>query len=106
MERGGDIAGPRAIDETLYIANSGNIVVANNLARNISTYDEGPENPAGAYKVAQRLRGTDIAPFHDTYGRVEPLLGNNKKGLVYLEPAAKGLPKDAKLQYHFGMTLH
>jgi tetratricopeptide (TPR) repeat protein len=106
LERKGEIVGPRAIYETLYEANSGNIVVANNLASYVSTYDEGPENLERAFKIAQRLRDTDVAPFQDTYGWIEYLRGNYEEALTYLEPAAKGLLNDAVVQYHLGMTLH
>ena len=50
------------------------------------------------------MRGTDLAPFQDTYGWIAHRKGNFDEALDYLEPAAAGLPSDPLVQFHLGMT--
>lgn len=100
LERSGDIDGAIAIYEDLYKANSDSAVLANNLASLISSYREDDESLERAYRVARRLRGTDVPAFQDTYGWITFRLGNLQEALDYLEPAAKGLPQDPIVQYH------
>ncbi len=52
----------------------------------------------------RRLKGTDIPAFKDTYGWIAHRNGNHEEALIYLEPAAAGLPNDPLAQFHLGMT--
>lgn len=104
LEALGDIEGAIAIYEDLYSRNSSNVTVANNLASLISTFRDTPESLERAAAVARRLRGTDIPAFQDTYGWIAYRQGNYADALEYLEPAAQGLPNNALVQYHLGMT--
>jgi Flp pilus assembly protein TadD len=45
-----------------------------------------------------------VPAFQDTYGWIEYRRGNLEEAVTYLEPAAAGLPEDALVQYHLGMT--
>lgn len=104
LERGGDIDGAIAIYEDLYEKNSDSAVIANNLASLISSYREDDESLERAYRVARRLRGTDVPAFQDTYGWITFRLGNHQEALDYLEPAAEGLPETPIVQYHLART--
>jgi tetratricopeptide (TPR) repeat protein len=104
LEALGDIEGAIAIYEDLYSRNSSNVTVANNLASLISTFRDTPESLERAAAVARRLRGTDIPAFQDTYGWIAYRQGNYADALEYLQPASEGLPNNALVQYHLGMT--
>jgi tetratricopeptide (TPR) repeat protein len=104
LEAMGEIEAAIAIYEDLYALNSSNVTVANNLASLVSTFRDTPESLERAAAVARRLRGTDIPAFQDTYGWIAYRQGNYAEALEYLQPAAEGLPNNALVQYHLGMT--
>jgi tetratricopeptide (TPR) repeat protein len=104
LEKAGDIDGAIAIYETLYVRNSEDLIVANNLASLLATYKEDQGSLDQAYSVARRLRGMTVPAFQDTYGWIAARRGDYAEALSYLRPAAKGLPEDAMVQYHLGMT--
>ncbi len=104
LEAAGDIDGAIAIYEALYAEDSGNVIVANNLASLITTYKTDPASLDRAFAVARRLRGTDVPAFADTYGWITFRRGDTAEALPYLELAAKGLPGDPLVQYHLGMA--
>lgn len=104
QERIGDIEGAIATYETLYAQNSGNLIIANNLASLISAHRDDSESLTRAAVIARRLRGTEVAAFQDTYGWIAYRRGNLDEALEYLEPAAAGLANDPFVQFHLGMT--
>lgn len=104
LEQAGDIAGAIALYENLYEMAPNSPIVANNLASLISTYQDDAESLDRAYAIARRLRGTEVAPFADTYGWIAYRRGEYQEALEHLELAAAGLPEDALVQYHLGMT--
>ena len=104
LEQEGDVEGAIAIYEQLYDLNSSNVTIANNLASLLSTFRDDEETLERAAAVARRLRGTEVPPFQDTYGWIAYRQGNFEEALEYLEPAAAGLPENALVQYHLGMT--
>lgn len=93
-----------AIYERLYELNSRNPVIANNLASMITTHRDDPDSLARAANIVRRLRNTEVPAFQDTYGWIAYRRDNFEEALEYLEPAAAGLPDDALVQYHLGMT--
>ncbi len=99
-EQNGDIDGAIAIYEELYKQNSNSLVVANNLASLITSYRDDAESLQRAFGIARRLRGTELAPFQDTYGWIAHRMGNHEEALGYLEPAAKVLVNDPITQFH------
>lgn len=103
-ERRGDFETAIALYEALYAENSSDVVVANNLASVLTVYRDDAQSLERAAAVAQRLRGTDVAPFQDTYGWIAYRRGAYAEALEYLEPAARGLPSNPLVQYHLGMT--
>ncbi len=100
----GDFEGAIAIYESLYAQDSGNLVVANNLASMLASHREDSASIASAYAIAARLRGTEVPEFQDTIGWISYRRGNYEEALSYLEPAAGNLTNDALTQYHLGMT--
>ena len=104
LERAGDVDGAIRIYEAIYERDSNSPVIANNLASLLSTHRSDAESLDRAYTVARRLRGMQVPAFQDTYGWIAHLRGNNEEALAHLEPAARGLPGDAAVQYHLGMA--
>ncbi|SNR71779.1 tetratricopeptide repeat protein [Puniceibacterium sediminis] len=104
LERDGDIDGAIKVYEALYARDSGNVVIANNLASLITSHRDDPQSIERGFTIARRLRDTKVPAFQDTYGWIEYLRGNFDEALRYLEPAAAGLTTDPLAQYHLGMT--
>ena len=104
LELKGDFDGAIKAYEALYVLDSGNLVVANNLASLLTTHREDAESLERAYIIGRRLRSRDIAPFQDTYGWIAYLRGNYEEALAHLRPASAGLPNDPAVQYHLAMT--
>ena len=104
LQEKGELEAALAIYEDLYAEESGNVIVANNLASLLSTLRTDPESIDRAHAVARRLRGTTVPAFQDTYGWLTFLKGEALEALPYLEAAAEGLPQDASVQYHLGKT--
>ena len=103
LERGGKIAEAIAVYEGLYAEDSGNTVVANNLASLITAHYDDDASLARAEAIARRLRELEVPAFQDTYGWIAFRRGNLDEALSHLEPAAKGLPQDVLTQFHLGM---
>jgi tetratricopeptide (TPR) repeat protein len=70
----------------------------------MSTYREDTESLERAYRIARRLRGSEFAPFQDTYGWIAYRQGDYEEALDHLEPAAATLADDPLVQFHLGMT--
>ena len=102
LERDNDIEGAIGIYEQIYAVNSASQIAANNLASLLATYRDDDESLERAFTVARRLKGTDVAPFQDTYGWILFRRGEAEEALTYMEPAAKGLRSDPIVQYHLG----
>lgn len=106
LEEAGDYEGAIAIHDRLYAIDSGNLVVANNLASLLSSHREDAESLERAFTIARRLRGLGVPAFEDTYGWIEYRRGNPEEALPHLESAARGLPDDPSVQFHLGMAYH
>lgn len=104
LEREGDVEGAIEIYEKLYATNSGNLIIANNLASLLATGREDAESLDRAHEIARRLRDRDIPAFQDTYGWIAFRRGDIDAALAALEPAAAGLPADPRVQYHLART--
>ena len=104
LERAGDIDGAIAVYEGMYAVNSGNLIVANNLASLLATHRTDEASLERAWAVARRLRGQERPAFQDTYGWIASRRGEYDEALPYLEAAAEGLPEDPLVHYHLGMT--
>lgn len=104
LEKEKDFEGAIAIYEMLYEQNSANVIVANNLSSLITTHRDSAEDLDRAYAIARRLQSYEIPALQDTYGWIEYRRGNFDEAVKFLEPAARGLPEHALVQYHLGMT--
>jgi tetratricopeptide (TPR) repeat protein len=104
LEREGRIEDAIAVYDALYAENSSDILVANNLASLMTAHRTDDASLERATRIAQRLRGTQIAPFQDTYGWIAYRNGRFEDAVDYLEPAAAALAGDPLVQYHLGMT--
>ncbi len=104
FERKGDFAGAIAIYEDLYKENSGNPIVANNLASLLSMHGADPDSLNRAELIARRLRGSTVPAFQDTYGWIAYQRGTYDEAETELVKAAAGLPEDASVQYHLAMA--
>lgn len=104
LEQEGDFDGAITIYESLYDENSSSLLVANNLASLLTTYRTDEDSLRRAYTIARRLRGSELAPFQDTYGWISYLRGDYEEAVEHLEPAAEGLANDPRVIYHLGMT--
>lgn len=102
LERRGDLEGAIALYEKMYAANSNQVVIANNLASLLTTARDDGDSLERAYVVARRLRGLDNPAFQDTYGWIVFRRGDIGEAVAALEPAARGLPENALVQYHLG----
>ncbi len=103
-ERAGDIDAAIAVYDEMYAEDSSNLIVANNLASLIATHRGDTAGLERAHAIARRLRGSTVPAFQDTYGWIAYRRGDLDEALAHLEPAAQGLPEDALVQYHLGMT--
>lgn len=104
LEKGGKLDDAIAVYEKMYADDSGNVVIANNLASLIATHRDDAKSLERANVIARRLRDTDVPAFQDTYGWIAFRRGSIDEALQYLVPAAAGLPNDPMVQFHVGMT--
>lgn len=104
VEKSGDIEQAIEIYRSMYDRDSNNQIIANNLASLLADHRSDPESLEKAYVVARRLRGSDVAPFQDTYGWIAHLRGENEEALEALEPAAQALANDPMVQYHLAQA--
>ncbi|WP_371170549.1 tetratricopeptide repeat protein [Aliiroseovarius sp. 2305UL8-7] len=104
LEFAGDIDGAITIYEDLYATDSNNQIVANNLASLLADHREDTASLERAYKVARRLRGSEFAPFQDTYGWIAFRLQNYDEAVSHLEPAAAEMTSNATVQFHLAMA--
>jgi tetratricopeptide (TPR) repeat protein len=100
LEQKHDMEGAIAIYEKLYAAQSGNLVIANDLASMLSGTHTDPASLDRAWAIARRLNGTTVPAFADTYGWILMLRGQPDAALPYLEIAAKGLTDNPEVQFH------
>lgn len=105
LQDAGDIAGAVAIYEALYAQDSGNPIIANNLASLLPVLSDDPATTERAARIARRLRASEVPAFQDTYGWTLHLTGKSAEALPVLEAAAAGLPEDGSVQYHLGSVL-
>ncbi|MBP1804934.1 tetratricopeptide repeat protein [Rubellimicrobium aerolatum] len=106
LERSGDIDGAIAIYQSMYDANSFNVVVANNLASLLSQRASSAEDLDRAFAIAKRLEDSREPALMDTYGWILAQRGQHAEALPYLEGAAESLGEDPVVSFHLGMTYH
>jgi len=100
LEMDGDVEGAIALYEAMYLVDSSNLIIANNLASLLATARDDADSIQRATIIARRLRSSTVPPFQDTYGWTELLRGQIDAAVRALEPAAAGLSTDPSVQYH------
>ncbi len=103
-ELSGDFEGAIGIYENLYEQNSSAELLANNLASLLSEHRSDSESLERAFAIAKRLRSSEVPAFQDTYGWILHGRGEYERALVALRKAVEGLPNNALVNYHIGMT--
>jgi tetratricopeptide (TPR) repeat protein len=104
LQEAGDIDGAITIYDALYERNSSNAIVANNLASLLSTYRDDADSLIRAEAIARRLGSSEVPAFQDTYGWILFRKGAAEEAISYLEPAAAGLPRDVRVQFHLAQA--
>ncbi|TMV07019.1 tetratricopeptide repeat protein [Ruegeria sediminis] len=104
QESSGDVEQAIAAYEKLYLLDNRSPVVANNLARLLSTHRDDDQSLQQALSVARRLRGIRVPEYQNTYGWIAFRLGNYEEALIYLQPAARARPDQPLFLYHLGRT--
>ncbi len=100
LEARGDIAGAIATYERMYLIDSNNLVIANNLASLLTTENAESEAIQRAATISRRLRLSDVAPYQDTYGWIAYLQGDYNEAVRSLESAARSMQADPLVQFH------
>jgi cellulose synthase operon protein C len=96
-----------AIDtyERLYRMVPESLVIANNLASLLSDHRADDADALDrAYRIAGRLRPSDVPQYRDTYGWTRYLKGDYDEALERIAPVAEALPENPWVQYHLGMV--
>ncbi|MEZ5793018.1 tetratricopeptide repeat protein [Albidovulum sp.] len=105
LEHNGDSEAAIAIYERLYAENSGNPVIANNLASLLATARHDSVSLRRAEVIARRLQGSNVGAYQDTYGWIAYRLGNMDEAVRELAGAAEAMPDAAAVQYHYALAL-
>ncbi len=100
LEKAGDVDKAIEIYQAMYDQDSNNQIIANNLASLLADHRTDAESLDRAFTIARRLRGTDVAPFQDTYGWIAHLRGQTDEAIENLEPAATAMATEPMVQYH------
>ncbi|HKK22539.1 MAG TPA: tetratricopeptide repeat protein [Pseudohaliea sp.] len=104
LEREGGIDEAIGIYEALYAENTGDAVVANNLASLLSLYRDAPADIDRAYRLALRLTGSDVPAFLDTLGWVQVRREEFAPAIINLQAAARGLPQNPTVAFNLGLA--
>ncbi|MBD3802061.1 MAG: tetratricopeptide repeat protein [Thioclava sp.] len=104
-EKSGDFDAAIATYEDLYARDSGDLIVANNLASLLSQHRDDKASLERAARIAKRFRERPEPAFKDTYGWAEFRRGDYKTAMPLLAAAAAGMPEVALAQYHYAMAL-
>jgi pentatricopeptide repeat protein len=80
------------------------MIALNNLVSLILDSDSDKEGLKRALTLAERLRGSNVPQFEDTYGWAQYKQGDYKGALSTLEAAQTKMPDLAAIRYHLGMS--
>ena len=105
LERDGDIDGAIAIYEALYARDSSVTVIANNLASLLAMHRQDAESLDRAWRIARRLRDSDVPAFRDTYGWIAARRGEYDVAADHLAVALEAYPDTAVVHYHYAVAL-
>ncbi|MEM7011697.1 MAG: tetratricopeptide repeat protein [Verrucomicrobiota bacterium] len=81
------------------------LLIANNLSSLLADHRaDDAEAVERAYKMANRLRDTQLPHYRDTFGWTRHLRGEHEEALAYIEPVVEALPMNGWVHYHIGMV--
>lgn len=105
FERSGRFEEAIAQHEKLLALDPSSASAANDLASLLSERRSDAESLDRAFKIAQRLSGSEIPQYLDTLGWIYHLRGDQASALPLLKTAAQRLPELGLVQYHLGVVL-
>src|SRR5713101_2532743 len=80
------------------------VLAINNLVSLLLDTRSDGESLDRAFSLAERLKGSTIPQFQDTYGWAQFKKGDAKSAVAVLETAQEKLPNLAAVHYHLGMS--
>jgi pentatricopeptide repeat protein len=80
------------------------VLAINNLVSLLLDTRSDKESLDRAFSLAERLKGSTVPQFQDTYGWAQYKKGDAKSAVATLETAQEKLPNLAAVQYHLGMS--
>jgi tetratricopeptide (TPR) repeat protein len=97
-----DYASAIATYKRLLKVNPNAIVALNNYVSVLADYETNKGELEQAYQDAQKLKGTNVAQFLDTYGWISFRVGKNDEAIQYLKLAIEKEPLYPVFYYHLG----
>ncbi|NWH08031.1 MAG: tetratricopeptide repeat protein [Alphaproteobacteria bacterium] len=105
-EANGDYETARGLYEAILVGNPRNVVAANNFASLVADiWPSDRELLERARRLAENFRNTTDGRLLDTLGWVQFRLQNQEDAFLLLEQAARAMPDEPQIRYHFGMVL-
>jgi len=104
FERRGEYESAIAEYQTLLDMEPGNLIAANNLASLMLDHRTDSASLKKAQSLAAFLRKSEIPQFKDTLAWASYQQGDYRTALSLSEQAAAGLPDQAAVRYHLGMS--
>jgi len=80
------------------------VLAINNLVSLLLDTRSDKESLDRAFSLAERLKGSTVPQFQDTYGWAQYKKGDAKSAVATLETAQEKLPNLAAVHYHLGMS--
>jgi cellulose synthase operon protein C len=100
----GDQAGAITLYESILKDQPNSVLAINNLVSLLLDTRSDKESLDRAFSLAERLKGSTVPQFQDTYGWAQYKKGDAKSAVATLETAQEKLPNLAAVQYHLGMS--
>jgi tetratricopeptide (TPR) repeat protein len=99
----GDQTGAITQYESILKDQPNSVLAINNLVSMLLDSRSDKESLDRSFSLAERLKGSTIPQFQDTYGWALFKKGDAKNAVAILETAQEKLPNSAAVRYHLGM---
>src|SRR5712664_125201 len=100
----GDQTGAITQYESILKDQPNSVLAINNLVSMLLDSRSDKESLDRSFSLAERLKGSTIPQFQDTYGWALFKKGDAKNAVAILETAQEKLPNSATVRYHLGMS--
>src|SRR5712672_4009951 len=100
----GDQTGAITQYESILKDQPNSVLAINNLVSMLLDSRSDTESLDRSFSLAERLKGSPIPQFQDTYGWAQYKQGDAKSAVTVLETAHEKLPNLAAIHYHLGMS--